>query len=123
MSRRGFCTNLYSDNGTNVTGADAKLKKYFKQVSDQQSVDEYLAEKGVMWYFIHPSATHFSGFWEVEVKSHLYNVIKGALLKFEELSIMMRRIEVILISKPLIAVSNDPTDYEALIPGHFLIGS
>lgn len=126
MSRRGFCANLYSDNGTYFTGADAMLRKYFNEAQKQHSVDNYLAEKGVKWHFIPPSAPHFGSIWEAAVKSaktHLYKVTKAVLLNFEELTTLRCRIEEVLNSRPLIAMSKDPTDYEVLTPGHFLIGS
>lgn len=49
-------------------------------------------------------------------------VIGNTILTFEELYSVLTQIEACLNSRPLMSLSNDPTDLQALIPGHFLIG-
>lgn len=125
MSRRGLCSHIHSDNGTNFVGAAKVLKNYLQSQTSSQSVVDLLANEGVQWHFIPPSAPHFGGLWEAAVKSakhHLLKVTKGALLSFEEMNTLLCRVEVILNSRPLTAFSSDPSDLQVLTPSHFLVG-
>jgi len=55
MSRRGNCSTIYSDNGTNFVGAQKELTSYI------QNCDSMLASEGIEWKFNPPSAPHFGG--------------------------------------------------------------
>ena len=127
VSRRGICANIYSDNGTNFTGADRELKKLLKTslLSSTSDIGRELAVNNTKWNFIPPGAPHFGGLWEAGVKSiktHLRRVVGNTLLTFEEMSTLLCQIESCLNSRPLCPLSNDPTDTTVLTPGHFLIG-
>lgn len=125
--RRGICSTITSDCGTNLIGADAELKRLFTASSREWThLANVLTSDGVTWKFNPPSAPHFGGKWEAGVKSvkfHLRRVIGDATLTYEELSTLLVQIEAILNSRPLIALSDDPSDLTALTPGHFIIGS
>lgn len=85
-----------------------------------------MSECGVQWKFIPPRAPHFGGIWEAAVKStkyHLMRVIGLSTLTFEEMSTLLAQIEACLNSRPITQMSQDPNDYEALTPAHFLVGS
>jgi len=85
-----------------------------------------MTQCGVTWHFNPPSAPHFGGIWEAAVKSaktHLIKLTNNVLLTFEETTTLLCRIEAVLNSRPLTPLANDPSDYEALTPGHFLVGS
>ncbi|XP_037929297.1 uncharacterized protein LOC119663766 [Teleopsis dalmanni] len=100
VSVRGICSDMYIDRGTSFVGADALMKdeiKLFKKQIEAGSV--FASTVGINWHFIPLAAPHFGGLWEAGVK-----------------------IENCLNSRPLTALSDDPTDLSALTPGHFLIG-
>lgn len=125
-SRRGLCTDVYSDCGTNFVGADAQLRTLFRAISPEaQRIANGVGNKGIRWHFNPPAAPHFGGIWEAVVKSvkhHLRRMIGEATLTFEEMSTLLTQVEACLNSRPLQALSDDPNDLNALTPGHFIIG-
>jgi len=127
VSRRGIPQVLYSDCGTNFTGAAAKLRKLFTASSrESQRIGRALAEEHIKWKFNPPAAPHFGGLWEAAVKSvkhHLRRVIGDATLTYEEMATFLAEVEACLNSRPLAPLSDDPEDLTALTPGHFLIGN
>ncbi|XP_015373926.1 PREDICTED: uncharacterized protein LOC107168892 [Diuraphis noxia] len=125
IARRGQCLKLYSDNGTNFIGAKKILLSWASNLTKESKFNDQLSELGIEWQFIPPSAPHFGGLWESAVKSakqHLVKSSNGALLTYEETSTLLCRIEAVLNSRPLTATSSDPSDFNVLTPGHFLIG-
>ncbi|KAL4123160.1 hypothetical protein QTP88_015383 [Uroleucon formosanum] len=93
MARRGQCSHIYSDNGTNFAGTEKELRSYFKVLSGKRSIQEMVSDYGIQWHFIPPAAPHFG-----------------------------RLIEAVLNNRPLTPTSNCPSDYTALTPAHFLVG-
>ncbi|XP_060855378.1 uncharacterized protein LOC132933060 [Metopolophium dirhodum] len=122
VSRRGIPSNIYTDCGSNFKGADRQLQLLFSDPSSQSS---FIGAIPCKWHFNPPAAPHFGGLWEAAVKStkyHLRRVIGTQLLTYEELSTLSARVEGILNSRPLTALSTDPNDLCSLSPGDFLIG-
>ena len=125
--RRGHCKIVYSDNATTFKGAAAEIKRQF-QATTSMSVEiaAQVARDGTTWSFIPPRAPHFGGLWEAAVKSfkyHFVRVIGEAVLTYEELATFASLVEACLNSRPLCPMSNEPNDFNALTPGHFLVGS
>jgi hypothetical protein len=90
--------------------------------SDGRRIANAVANDGVKWHFNPPAAPHFGGLWEAAVKStkhHLRRVIGKSTLTFEEMTTFLTQVEACLNSRPL--KSDDPNDFAALTPGHFLI--
>lgn len=128
ISRRGRCSDIYSDCGTNFVGAAAELRKIINSIKSQTSreqVTNFTASMEVNFHFNPPSAPHFGGLWESAVKSakhHLRRVIGELVLTLPEFITLVTRVEAILNSRPLTQLSSDPRDLSVLTPGHFLIG-
>ncbi|XP_044754989.1 uncharacterized protein LOC123317724 [Coccinella septempunctata] len=127
VARRGHPSVIFSDNGTNFVGAHNYLRDLGRLLSapqHQQSLCDAASSSGTDWRFIPPSSPHFGGLWEAAVKSakhHLTRVIGEQKLTYEEFLTVCTQVEAILNSRPLYLPSSDPSDFEALTPGHFLI--
>ena len=125
VSRRGLPSVMYSDNGTNFTGAANELKTLVKQLSVDEDLFDFSAQRNVVWKFNPPAAPHFGGLWEAGVKgvkAHLKRIVGNSVLTFEELTTVLAQIEACLNSRPLTLLSSDPNDLRPLTPGHFLTG-
>lgn len=125
ISRRGLPTHIWSDNGTNFVGAKRELQNYFIKQRNGHTVTEDLVSEGIQWIFIPPAAPHFGGLWEASVKAfkhHFRRTVADVNLNFEELCTLLTQIESCLNSRPLMALSSDPADYQVLTPNHFLLG-
>lgn len=114
IARRGRCSAIYSDCGTNFVGAN----KYFQKIMHNAARKE-----AIEWNFHPPGSPHFSGLWEAgikAVKTHLTRVIGHQILTYEKLNTVLIQIEATLNSRPICAISTDPNDLTSLTPGHFL---
>lgn len=125
IARRGLCTEIWSDNGTNFVGADRQMQDFFQSTEFETQANRFSSNVGIKWTFIPPSAPHMGGLWEAAVKSaklHLYKVLSRGPHTYEDLCTILAQIEACLNSRPLCAISNSPDDYNVLTPGHFIIG-
>lgn len=61
---------MWNDNATNFRGADIALRQLLRQaVLNWGRIEGVLAQEGIGWRFIPPTAPHLGGLWEVGVKS------------------------------------------------------
>ncbi|GFQ63807.1 integrase catalytic domain-containing protein [Trichonephila clavata] len=114
VSRRGYPSDIYSDNGTNFVGASAYLKDLFKLLHNS-NVKDYSSSKNIQWHFIPPYAPNFGGVWEASVKltkHRLLKTLKAAVLNFEELATILCQIEACINSRPLYPLSSEPKDHQ-----------
>lgn len=114
ISRRGRCTRIFSDCGTNFVGAARELSQFIREATESEKIE---------WSFNPPSAPHFGGLWESgikAVKTHLIRVVGNQILTYEEFYTVLVQIEAVLNSRPLCPLSSDPSDLSVLTPGHFL---
>lgn len=111
ISRRGKPFELLSDCGTNFKAGEVELQNAFRAMAPD--AQRQLAHSQVNFQFNPPSASHFGGSWEREIKS-----IKMALsaavgtqpTSEAVLHTVLVEVEGILNSKPLGYVSSDLAD-------------
>jgi len=130
VSRRGLCSSLFSDCGTNYVGADAALRRLIADSlhspTAQDKIQHHTAQQGIEFQFNAPASPHMGGLWESAVKGakhHLRRVMGDCVLTLSELMTLSTQVEAMLNSRPLTPLLSDPTDLAALTPGHFLIGA
>ncbi|KYN09504.1 hypothetical protein ALC57_18372 [Trachymyrmex cornetzi] len=83
----------------------------------------HLATDRVTWKFNPLSAPHFGGKWKAGTKSVKFHLRRVIGETYEEMTKLLAQNEPILSSRPLTALSDDPSDVSALTSGHFLVGS
>lgn len=122
MCRRGHCSELWSDNGTNFCG----LNNVWKKIDRIPEFRDEVSATTTKWHFIPPGAPHFGGLHEAAVKStkyHLKRIIGKQELTQAEMTTVLATIEACVNSRPIIALKDEPDlDEMVLTPGHFLIG-
>lgn len=128
VARRGYCTDLYSDEGSNYVGADHQLREVHKFLNKKQNTEritEYMTQRNIKFHRNPPTGPHMGGLWErsvYSIKNHLKRVIGDTRLTFEELYTVLTKVEAILNSRPLCPMTDNPDDLDVLTPGHFLVG-
>ncbi|XP_033180022.1 uncharacterized protein LOC105681646 [Bombus impatiens] len=128
IARRGFCSALHSDNGSNFIGANNDLRELYELLKSDDHIEKvttFLANKQIEWHFILPHSPHFGGLWEAAVKSfkhHFRRIVGNELLTFEQFNTLVIEIEAVLNSRSLTLISTDPKDLLVLTPDYFLIG-
>lgn len=124
IARRGCPADIYSDNGSNLRGADNELKAVL-QALDQDKIRGTMTTHRINWRFNPPTASHMGGSWERlvgSIKTALYATLNTVHPTEEMLSTLMAEAEHVVNSRPLLELSNDPSEPETLTPNHFLLG-
>jgi hypothetical protein len=127
-SRRGLPKVIVSDGGRNFLGAKNELdalQEILNSPKFQSEVSVYAMGNGIEFRFNPPLGPHHGGLFEAAVKSakfHLRRIVGDRHLSLEEFGTLLTQVEAALNSRPLMPLTSDPSDYEALTPAHFLIG-
>lgn len=118
IARRGRPHIVYSDNGTNFTGANNLL-----QDLDWDLIEHEALIRKIEWRFNPPAAPWWGGFWERMVrtiKDLLKRNLGNSRLYYEELYTVLCDCESIVNQRPLTYQSDDPSELRALTPKDFL---
>ena len=134
-SRRGLCHTVWADNAKAFKAASNEIQRLYSKretqsqsmgdTLDQNRIESELASKGIKWKFITERSPWRGGWWERfcrAVKEPLRKVLGKALLTFTELNTLLVKIEVVINSRPLTAVSDDHRDPSPITPAHLAIG-
>ena len=134
-NRRGLCRTVWSDNAKAFKAASREIKKLYDQPKSQSQslwdtlnqdrIKSELSSKGIKWRFITERSPWRGGWWERfcrAVKEPLRKVLGRALLTFNELNTLLIKIEGVINSRPLTAVSDDNRDPLPITPAHLAIG-
>ena len=124
VSRRGTPAMIWSDNGTNIIGAEKELRESIEKWNVVNIAAE-LAHKGIKWKFNPPSAPHQGGIGYRLLRSFkrvLYTIIGTRRLTDEVLHTIFCLVKHALNSRPLTPVSADPCNLNTITPNHFLLG-
>ncbi|KAG8178943.1 hypothetical protein JTE90_027822 [Oedothorax gibbosus] len=118
VARRGRCTTIYCDNGTNFVGAANCLR-----LLDWNKVIKHGAINNIHWKFNPPTAAWWGGWWERLIrvmKDLLKRVLGRALLSQEEMFTVLCDCESLMNSRPLTYISENNKDPVPLSPSMFL---
>ena len=122
VARRGAVRCIRSDNGSNLVGAEAELKRSLKNL-DESLIARSMAKMDIEWYFNPPHASHFGGAWERMIRSTrrvLAGICQHQTLSEENLVTLMCEAEAIINGRPLTRTSDDPNDLTPITPAHIL---
>lgn len=125
IERRGCPRHMYSDNGTNLKGADREMSTYISQL-DENKIVQALTTQNIQWHFIPPITPHMGGCWERligVVKCALKNVLMEHHPREETLQTLFTEAEALVNSRPLTHIFTNPDDEESLKPNSFLLGT
>jgi len=121
VSRRGLPAHMYSDNGTNFHDADHELQTSFYAMNSDPILQAGLAnDNGIL--FLRMCLLKNSGKLVLKVWSFICSIVIGHA---RSPRLNVRRccqIAACLNSRPIAALSDDPSDLSELTPSHFLIG-
>ncbi|XP_049885438.1 uncharacterized protein LOC126380224 [Pectinophora gossypiella] len=125
IARRGQPARMYSDRGTNFVGANRELRAAL-QTLDHDRVREAAENRGIQWTFNPPAAPHMGGCWERlvrSVKEALKVTLRERAPREEVLQTLLAEAELVVNSRPLAYVADDPDEPVVITPNHLLLGT
>ena len=123
IARRGKPVLVRTDNGTSFVSGEKELRTCI-QKWNRQRIHEYLLQPEVRWIFNPPAASHHDGIWERCIRTTrkiLNALLNEQVLNDEGLLTLMCEVEEVLNGRPIMKVSEDSRDLEALSPNHLLL--
>ncbi|CAG7835706.1 unnamed protein product [Allacma fusca] len=105
ISRRGLCSDIYSDCGSNFVGADKEIRRIYEFVRSADSgqrIQHFLSARSVTWHYNPPASPHFGSLWESGVrvvKGHLRRLIGSTSLNFEEYATLLAQAGTLVLLK------------------------
>ena len=114
---------IRSDNGSNFVSGEKEIRTAIESWN-QERIHQFLLQQNVKWIFNLPLGSHHGGVWECcirTVRKILLALLKQQTVDNECRTTIKCEVESIMNSRPLMKVSDDPNDLEALTPNHLLL--
>ena len=92
---------------------------------NDESVQRFFTENGIVWSFITERSPHRGGFYERlnrSLKEPLKKVLRRAKLNYTEMYTLLTDIEATLNQRPLTYLGSDPNNLQAITPSHLTLG-
>ncbi|GBN21966.1 hypothetical protein AVEN_107035-1 [Araneus ventricosus] len=113
VARRGRCSTIYSDNGTNFVGAANILHSL-----DWKQVIKFGTVNAIDWKFNPPTGTWWERLIRI-MKDLLKRVLGKAYLSHEEMTVLCDS-EAIINSRPITYISENDTNFTPISPSMFI---
>ena len=123
VSVRGTPVEIISDNALQFKSANKVLGLIWKQITRCQDVQSYVSDSGIKWSYIVELAPWMGGFYERLVglvKRAMRKSLNRRLLSDIQLQTVLKEIEAVVNSRPLVYIGDDIDANITLTPGHFL---
>jgi hypothetical protein len=123
VARRGTPVKVHSDRGTNFVSGEKELREGVEGWNIEK-IQSRLVNQGVEWEYNPPAASHRGGAWERLIRSTkaiLRVLARRQLLHDEALLTLIAEAERVMNDRPLVHVSSDSRDPDALTPSRLLL--
>ncbi|XP_053395705.1 uncharacterized protein LOC128555912 [Mercenaria mercenaria] len=123
IAQKGTPVEITSDNAKQFKAASSILDQIWHGVLHSNEVQSYVANANIKWNFIVELAPWMGGFYERLVglvKRSFRKAIGRKLLTLIQIQTLIKEVEAVVNSRPLIYVGDDIHSTIALTPSHFL---
>jgi hypothetical protein len=123
VSQRGTPVEVITDNGSQFRLASKAIQDVWKNIIQHDDVQSYFSTTGVNWHFIVELAPWMGGFYERLVgivKRSLRKSLGQKLLTLIQMQTLVKEVEAVVNTRPLVYVDGDIDSNITLTPSHFL---
>jgi len=123
IATRAKPTSMISDNAPQMKLVDRTLSQAWKDVMEDPSVQSYVSEHSIQWRFIPEFSPWMGGFYERLVglvKRCLRKSLGKVVLTTIQLQTLMKEVEAVVNTRPLLYVDSDVNNPTTLCPAHLL---
>ena len=123
LSHYGKPKEIISDNVSQFKLASDIIEKVWRQILSEKDVLCYAANESIKWKFIVELAPWMGGFYERligQVKRSLRKAIGKLCLTYDQLLTILKKVEAVINSRPLVYMEDDINSSMTLTLSHFL---
>ena len=123
IAQRGTPCEIISDNAMQFRASSTVLDRIWNKIQQSDEIMSYVSNAGIKWRFNVELAPWMGGFYERLiglVKRSLRKTIGRRLLTTVQLQTLLKEIEAVLNSRPLVYVGDDINSNIPITPAHFL---